>query len=619
MASEKETALRTKNERLTRLSGLLPLLACPKCGGALALNGDELLSYSCGSRYPIQDGIPILLPLEMVDQGLGGELGFEEDVSMHPYSPASVDIIHEYGQGWVLDLGAGGKHIQHSNVVQIDVFRFPMTDVVASADCLPFRNNVFDAVISQAVFEHLQYPEAAASEVWRVLKPDGVAKIDTAFLQPEHAYPHHYFNATEAGLKHWFRDFELTWSGVEPYQHPKWALAWFLSVYFSSLPSAHREHLEKLSLSECVDVLNRLSRNKLTTGDESTVIALDALTPIGVRTLAAGVSVRAIKRSGLGHVSRGTRAESETSLALALSLERRIEQLVRNESACKDKDLAISEIQRVSADRTRYLLQFYSDSYQNQGPCKSPGHLQDLGYFHTVLSLTGQEIKRLLPQFFGNKISTADSFLQPEMYSNLPMLRVAEENCGLILVVHPKSIVSLLNMFFSLTHQSHGGWVLWICELPGLSMDISRLARELAVLDSRVRVVQAGIEMPESVQKHWVYLPHNCVLSFCAVFELVTLVRSPANYQRITGDVEHWADTAQPELPTRCYGWRPVELFKSTPPDIWNVADGHEEADPMIVYAGMTDEHATEAATNQKVRYAHVPKLLYRLVEFSVS
>jgi Methyltransferase domain len=100
---------------------------------------------------------------------------------------------------------------------------------------------VFDAVISQAVFEHLQHPAAAASEVWRTLKTDGTTKIDTAFLQPEHAYPHHYFNATEAGLKHWFRDFEIQWSGVEPYQHPKWALLWFLDVYLACMhPESQR-------------------------------------------------------------------------------------------------------------------------------------------------------------------------------------------------------------------------------------------------------------------------------------------------------------------------------------------------------------------------------------------
>lgn len=608
MAPTEKIALRTKTERLARLQSLMPLLACPQCGGSLAMRGDELISDSCGSRYPVRDGIPILLPSEMVDQGLGGELGFDEDASMHPYSPASADIIRDHAHGWVLDLGAGGKHIEHSNVVQIDVFRFPMTDVVASADCLPFRSNVFDAVVSQAVFEHLQYPEAAASEVWRVLKPDGVAKIDTAFLQPEHAYPHHYFNATEAGLKHWFRDFELEWSGVEPYQHPKWALAWFLAVYFAGLPDASRQVIEKLSLGECLDLLSRLSRNKLTAKDAAAVQALDALTVTKIRTLAAGVSVRAIKRGGMEQISRRAGSASDASPALQLGLERRVEQLVRNDVARRDRDLAVSEIQQVAADRARYLLQFYVA--QQRDPWDSPGYLK------VVRGLTVREIKRWVPQFLWQKLRAAYRCLFADAQRDVPVLHEPRADADLTFVVHPKSVVSLLDMFFSLTHQSHGGWALWVCESPDLSMEIRRLARELAALDSRVQVIPAGNQMRAQRLKHWVYLPHNCVLSFCAVFELVTLALSPANYRRITADVERWADASQSEPPMRCHGWQPAELLAWQPPLIKDEGMGLWCAEPMVVQAGLAVLEG-EPTSAQAGGYAHIPKLLFRLVEFS--
>ena len=64
-----------------------------------------------------------------------------------------------------------------------------------------------------------------------VENPDGTLRIDTAFLQPEHGYPHHFYNATETGLRHWFRDFDIEWSGVDSYQHPQWSLSWFLGIY----------------------------------------------------------------------------------------------------------------------------------------------------------------------------------------------------------------------------------------------------------------------------------------------------------------------------------------------------------------------------------------------------
>ena len=42
---------------------LLEILACPKCKADIKLDGEWLVctSGSCGLRYPIRDGIPILL------------------------------------------------------------------------------------------------------------------------------------------------------------------------------------------------------------------------------------------------------------------------------------------------------------------------------------------------------------------------------------------------------------------------------------------------------------------------------------------------------------------------------------------------------------------------------
>ena len=40
---------------------LLAILACPACRGDIALDGNWLVCASCGRRYPIEDGIPIML------------------------------------------------------------------------------------------------------------------------------------------------------------------------------------------------------------------------------------------------------------------------------------------------------------------------------------------------------------------------------------------------------------------------------------------------------------------------------------------------------------------------------------------------------------------------------
>jgi uncharacterized protein YbaR (Trm112 family) len=40
---------------------LLKILACPADKAPVELQGDRLVCTSCGRRYPIRDGIPVML------------------------------------------------------------------------------------------------------------------------------------------------------------------------------------------------------------------------------------------------------------------------------------------------------------------------------------------------------------------------------------------------------------------------------------------------------------------------------------------------------------------------------------------------------------------------------
>jgi uncharacterized protein len=42
-------------------SGLLKILACPACKVSVRLEGQQLVCEKCARRYPIRDGIPIML------------------------------------------------------------------------------------------------------------------------------------------------------------------------------------------------------------------------------------------------------------------------------------------------------------------------------------------------------------------------------------------------------------------------------------------------------------------------------------------------------------------------------------------------------------------------------
>ena len=40
---------------------LLEILACPACKAEVKLEGEKIVCLGCGRRYPIRDGIPIML------------------------------------------------------------------------------------------------------------------------------------------------------------------------------------------------------------------------------------------------------------------------------------------------------------------------------------------------------------------------------------------------------------------------------------------------------------------------------------------------------------------------------------------------------------------------------
>lgn len=71
--------------------------------------------------------------------------------------------------------------------VRLDVVRVPgVTDVAADAGALPFRDASFECVLVTEVLEYLRNPIALASELRRVLVPQGLAVVTVPFIFHEH-------------------------------------------------------------------------------------------------------------------------------------------------------------------------------------------------------------------------------------------------------------------------------------------------------------------------------------------------------------------------------------------------------------------------------------------------
>jgi SAM-dependent methyltransferase len=148
-----------------------------------------------------------------------------EDGTTHPYSAKARELIAS-SAGLVLDYGAGIKPLDQlcTRAVNLDVFHYRNIDVVSSYPTLPFKDGIFELVVSQAVFEHLADPRRAARECFRVLEPGGRLLVETAFMQPLHGDPSHFFNMTAHGLREVLGDFTIEDIGVLSHQQPSYGL-----------------------------------------------------------------------------------------------------------------------------------------------------------------------------------------------------------------------------------------------------------------------------------------------------------------------------------------------------------------------------------------------------------
>nr|WP_315528087.1 methyltransferase domain-containing protein [uncultured Achromobacter sp.] len=174
-----------------------------------------------------------------------------ENVSRNSYDPSFEKIILQNPSKVILDVGAGYRPIDYQNVVNLEIVRYPTTDVLGVAEALPFKSGVFDYVHSNAVLEHVRNPFRCAEEIVRVLKPGGVFWIAVPFLQPYHGYPHHYYNMTHSGIKNLFAGkCEIVEQSVPTYYHPIHALEWFTRQYTWRLSEEDKEAFLNMKISD---------------------------------------------------------------------------------------------------------------------------------------------------------------------------------------------------------------------------------------------------------------------------------------------------------------------------------------------------------------------------------
>jgi Methyltransferase domain len=262
---------------------LLELLACPSCHGELVERA-AALRCACGRDFPIVRGVPVFTSC-----GRAVEVRAEDHAS-NQADPCLLAAFEACERPW-LHLGAGATDVRLPGSVELESAIFRNTDVVGDAARMPFRGESIGGLLALNVFEHLAEPEAAAGEIDRVLVGGAPIVIQTAFLQPLHADPGHFYNTTEEGLRRWFSRFDIESVTVPSNFNPVFALAWMASdLLFWSTPDV-RERFARVTLGELARIWADPAARGGPVWDDFMSLP-DRLT----RILAAGFELRATRR-----------------------------------------------------------------------------------------------------------------------------------------------------------------------------------------------------------------------------------------------------------------------------------------------------------------------------------
>lgn len=284
---------------------LVDRLTSPCCGRPL--NGMDC--QGCGRSYSSVHGVPVLIDFgrSILDEETFGRQEGESPIdrvspeSSRVRSARDRNSVAERHVGQMLKelepgsrvlavggatVGKGTEALYESGltVIGTDIYHSEHVQVLADAHQIPFADGTFDAVIVQAVLEHVLDPNLVVAEIWRVLKPEGLVYAETPFLQQVHEGAYDFTRFTDSGHRWLFRRFELIDSGTVagPGLALQWSVDYLIRSLFRSRSAGIRSRRLTVPLrwldnrvdaafavdaASCVFFFGRRSPNTITPGD----------------------------------------------------------------------------------------------------------------------------------------------------------------------------------------------------------------------------------------------------------------------------------------------------------------------------------------------------------------
>ncbi|MEG3586799.1 MAG: methyltransferase domain-containing protein [Actinomycetota bacterium] len=204
----------------------LPILACPDCHEILALTVERnLVCHGCSTEYQGHDGIAQLIgskskinfsELQIQDEvsALYENVRYTVDTSVRYHHDALVDVIKFANpSGDLLEVGCGNGSFLEMLISQEKVKSLSAIDLSnemlkyansrmcsterdipwritrGDGERLPFNDASFDCVFARGLLHHLPSPKKGASEIARVLRPNGTAVLVDPYRNPVSAIP----------------------------------------------------------------------------------------------------------------------------------------------------------------------------------------------------------------------------------------------------------------------------------------------------------------------------------------------------------------------------------------------------------------------------------------------
>ena len=131
------------------------------------------------------------------------------DLDIGALFPSIDDELGPYAgllTGEVLNAGAGNRDIRklvpgtvHNQDLAEGLHNADI-DIVSPLHEIPVADGFFDAIVCNAVLEHVSNPEQVMTEFRRVCRPGGLLYLCVPFMQPEHKDPGDYQRYTLDGL-----------------------------------------------------------------------------------------------------------------------------------------------------------------------------------------------------------------------------------------------------------------------------------------------------------------------------------------------------------------------------------------------------------------------------------